>query len=109
VGGLAGGLAGLVGGNGEDERSRYLRQQAEQFYNQVPGRERYQAGPAAQANVGQFAGQQQTLADMLFALSNGQGPSLASEQLRAGADRAAANQAGMAAGAVGRGVNSGAA
>jgi hypothetical protein len=109
AGGVIGGLGGLFGGNGEDERAAQLRKQEQDYYNSVRDRAAQQLGPAAQAGPSGFAGQQQTLADMLFAMSRGEGPSLAGEQMRAGADRAAGTQGGMAAGAVGRGVNSGAA
>lgn len=109
AGGVLGGLGGLFGGNGEDPRAKALREQAQQAYGNVNSRPAFQAGPASLSGQSGFAPQQQTLADMLFAMSRGEGPSLAGEQLRAGADRAAGTQAGLAAGAAGRGVNSGAA
>lgn len=109
AGGLLGGLGGFFGGNGESDEQRRLREQAQLAYQNTNNRPAFQMGPAAQSGQSGFAPQQQTLADMLFAMSRGEGPSLAGEQLRAGADRAAGTQAGMAAGAAGRGVNSGAA
>lgn len=108
-GGLLGGLGGLFGGDGEDPRSKALRDQMAQLYGQIGGRDPYQLGPMAQAGESPWAGRGSSLADMLFAQARGEGPSVAMEQARQMGDRAAGTQGSLAAGAVGRGVSPGAA
>lgn len=63
---------------------------------QVPGRQAPQAGPAALAQTSGFRANQQDLISRLEALSKGQGPSLAAEQLRQATDRNMSQQASIA-------------
>lgn len=62
----------------------------------VPGRADPQAGPAAQAQTSGFRTNQADLISRLEALSKGQGPSLAAEQLRQATDRNMKQQASIA-------------
>lgn len=63
---------------------------------QVPGRAAPQAGPAQVAQTSGFRDNQQELISRLEALSKGQGPSLAAEQLRQATDRNMKQQASIA-------------
>ena len=60
------------------------------------GRTAPQAGPAAMGQTSDFRGNQQDLISRLEALSKGQGPSLAAEQLRQATDRNMGQQASIA-------------
>lgn len=62
----------------------------------TPGRADPQAGPAAQAQTSGFRANQQDLISRLEALSRGQGPSLAAEQLRQATDRNMKQQSSIA-------------
>lgn len=62
----------------------------------TPGRTAPQAGPAAQAQTSGFRQNQADLISRLEALSKGQGPSLAAEQLRQATDRNMSQQASIA-------------
>lgn len=62
----------------------------------TPGRADPQAGPAAQAQTSGFRDNQAELISRLEALSKGQGPSLAAEQLRQATDRNMRQQASIA-------------
>lgn len=62
----------------------------------TPGRAAPQAGPAAVAQTSGFRDNQQELITRLEALSKGQGPSLAAEQLRQATDRNMKQQASIA-------------
>lgn len=64
----------------------------------VPGRQTPQAGPASVAQTSGFRQNQQDLIGRLEALSKGQGPSLAAEQLRQATDRNMKQQASIAQG-----------
>lgn len=89
--------------SGDDGNS----QQTQDMINQYRARygQDLNMGPAAQADYSNFRGQQQGLANRLEAQSMGQGPSLATEQLKAGLDRNMAQQASIA--ASGRGGQAG--
>lgn len=62
----------------------------------VPGRTAPQAGPAQTAQTSGFRNNQADLINRLEALSKGQGPSLASEQLRQATERNMSQQASIA-------------
>ena len=62
----------------------------------VPGRTAPQAGAAQQAQTSGFRTNQQDLINRLEALSKGQGPSLAAEQLRQATERNMSQQASIA-------------
>ena len=61
-----------------------------------PGRAAPQAGPAANAQTSGFRSNQEDLINRLDALSRGQGPSLAAEQLRQATDRNMKQQSSIA-------------
>jgi hypothetical protein len=65
-------------------------------FQQTPGRAAPQAGPAQLAQTSGFRDNQQELISRLEALSKGQGPSLAAEQLRQATDRNMKQQASIA-------------
>lgn len=66
------------------------------YYETVAPRQAPQAGPAQLAQTSGFRSNQQDLINRLDALSKGQGPSLAAEQLRQATDRNMAQQASIA-------------
>lgn len=86
LGGVGGGLAGLFGGGPSREQQLYR-----EYFDRVKDR-----GPAAQAGLSSFRGNQQDLIGRLEALSRGQGPSLATAQMKAAFDRGAGQQLGAA-------------
>jgi hypothetical protein len=100
IGGLAGGALGGLGGLFQDKESedeKRNKQMLMDYYRQVQGRAPIQLG---QQQYGQTSNgvrnQQQTLADQLSALSRGEGPSLAEQQLRSATDRNVSQQASFA-------------
>lgn len=100
IGGITG---GLFGGGGDDGRklTKEDRMRALAFYEQLGQGQAAQAGPASLAEQSAFRSNQRDLVGRLEALSRGEGPSLAQEQLRAATDRASNQQYAMAAGARG--------
>lgn len=105
IGGAAGGLLGGYGGG--DENDKY-QQMMEAFASQAAGR-RAPQGSAVGAGYSQLRGNRAALIAQLEAQARGQGPSAAAIQMRDAMDRAAGAQASAAAGAGGRGINTGAA
>jgi hypothetical protein len=105
IGGGLGFLGGLFGGDPTSEYRKRLMQLEQEFANQNAP----QAGAASQAQNSQFRGNQAALISQLEAISRGRGPSLATQQMQQSTQRLAGNQAALASGAAGRGVNSGAA
>ena len=105
IGGGLGLLGGLFGGGGGDEYRNRLAAMEQEFAN----RHAPQVGQAGQAGMSDFRGNQAALIAQLEALSRGQGPSLAANQMREAMDRSVGAQASLAAGAAGRGVGQGAA
>jgi hypothetical protein len=104
VGGVAGGLGGYYGSQGTDPYQEQLKQLAAGYGSRT--------APQMAASQGQLSGfrtNQAGLIAQLEAMARGQGPSAATMQMREAMDRAAGAQASAAAGAGGRGVNSGAA
>lgn len=91
-GGVVGGIAGLLGGNAQDSN----RKQMEQYYNEVRNRAAPQVGQSATGNYSDFRSNQQNLISHLEAMSQGRGPSLASEQFKASTDRNIAQQQALA-------------
>lgn len=90
---IAGGaISNWINGNPADAQKR----QMEEYMRQVQNRGAPQAGQAQQSAMSGFRSNQQDLISRLEAMSKGQGPSLAMEQLRAATDRNNAVQAGMA-------------
>lgn len=104
IGGGLGLLTGLLGDPQEEYRNQ-LKQLAQGYGN----RQAPQLGYASQSDYSGFRQNQAGLIAQLEAMSRGQGPSAAAIQMREAMDRAAASQASAAAGAGGRGINSGAA
>ncbi len=107
VGGVLGGLGGMFGGS-DDPNEKY-RKQLEQLAQGYGSRTAPQLGQANQSGYSGFRSNQAGLIAQLEAMARGQGPSAAAIQMREAMDRAAGAQASAAAGAGGRGVNSGAA
>ncbi len=96
IGGVGGGiLGGRFGGEEGSKGSteeQANRQMMLDYYNSVRARQAPQMGPAAQGSLSSFRGNQSDLVTRLEAMSKGQGPSLAAQQLRAAQDRNAAQQ-----------------
>lgn len=88
LGGVAGGIAGLFGGNNRDAD----RKSMENYYNEIRNRGVPQAGQAATADYSGFRDNQRNLVSHLEAMSQGRGPSLATEQFKASTDRNIAQQ-----------------
>lgn len=91
AGGAAGGILSLFGNDDDALKSRL-----DDYYKQIQNRQAPQMGPAAQSGFSDFRGNQTDLVKRLEALSKGQGPSLAMEQLKASTDRNMAQQASIA-------------
>lgn len=96
VGGVIGGIGGLLGNSGPSEDEQRNRQMMMDYYNKVQGREAPQMGPAAQSATSSFRQNQQNLIGHLEGMSNGQGPSLAAQQLKAATDRNMSGQQAFA-------------
>ena len=94
VGGGLGLLAGLGGGDSDEEKR--LKQQQEWYLKQIGQRELEGMGPASQSGYSDFRGNQSALVSRLEAMANGQGPSLAREQFKMATDRNNAQQQAMA-------------
>lgn len=105
AGGVVGGLLGGLGGNPSDQYRRQLEMLAKGYGSRTAP----QVGAASQASYSGFRQNQAGLIAQLEAMARGEGPSAAAIQMREAMDRAAGTQASAAAGAGGRGVNSGAA
>jgi hypothetical protein len=91
-GGLLGGAAGAFGSNGSQQMNGQYDQYMKQFGNQQAP----QMGPAAQSGNSGFRDNQRSLVTRLEAMANGQGPSLAAEQLKSATDRGMSQQASIA-------------
>jgi hypothetical protein len=91
-GGLLGGAAGAFGSNGSQQMNKQYDQYMKQFGNQQAP----QMGPAAQSSNSGFRDNQRSLVTRLEAMANGQGPSLAAEQLKSATDRGMSQQASIA-------------
>lgn len=85
-----GGLASYFGGNPAEEN----RKRMEEYYKQLGAAP--QSGPAFQADYSGFRGNQSNLINQLEAMSQGRGPSLATEQLKAATDRNVSQQQALA-------------
>ncbi len=100
VGAVGGGLIGLLGGglsgNGETDDEKKRRQMLMDYYRSIQGRQAPQMGAASLGQLSDVRGRQLSLADQLDAISRGQGPSLAEQQLRSATDRNVAQQASFA-------------
>lgn len=106
IGGVAGGLIGGI--SGMNQGGSY-EDQLKALYERYANMPTPQAGPASQGSISAYRRNQAALVSQLEAMSRGEGPSAAQMQMREAMDRAAGAQASAAAGAGGRGVNSGAA
>ena len=83
--------------NNETDNEQKTRQMLMDYYNNVQGRQPLQLGATQYGQTSQgIRGQQQSLADQLKAISTGQGPSVAEQQLRQATDRNVAQQASFA-------------
>ncbi|HEY6021368.1 MAG TPA: hypothetical protein VIY48_16130, partial [Candidatus Paceibacterota bacterium] len=80
IGGGIGLLGTMFGGDPNDQQQQAIQAYLQQYGN----RQAPQMGAASQSDYSNFRGQQQGLANRLEAQSMGQGPSLATEQLKAG-------------------------
>lgn len=94
VGGGLGGLAGLFGGNPQEEN----QQRWSSFYDSIGGKGPAQLGPAHQADYSAFRDNQSNLINRLEAMSRGEGPSVSREMLKEATDRNARQQQSMAQG-----------
>lgn len=91
-----GGMQGVGGFGGFMGRGMAMSNGQNQSY--TPGRADPQAGPAQTAATSDFRTNQQDLISRLEAMSKGQGPSLAAEQLRQATDRNMKQQSSIAQG-----------
>ena len=98
IGGGLGLLGGFLGGGGESGPQSALRGQLGDLASMYGSRGR---GPVERASASDFRGNQQGLVAQLEAMSRGEGPSLAEQQLRSATDRNVREQQAMAAGASG--------
>jgi hypothetical protein len=73
-----------------------VNKRIEEYYKNIQGRAAPQAGPASVADYSSFRQNQTDLLGRLDALSRGQGPSLAREQMRQATDRNMSQQASIA-------------
>lgn len=97
LGGIQKGISGGWGYQpGYNPMFDVLRGRTPQQKQYTPGRAAPQAGAAALAQTSGFRSNQQELVSRLEALSKGQGPSLAAEQLRQATDRNMSQQASIA-------------
>ena len=92
--GFAGGLFGGDGGPSDEEKQQMRMMQ--NYWGELQNRQAPQMGPAAQAGYSGFRQNQSDLISRLEAMSQGKGPSLAMEQMKAGMDRSQSAQASMA-------------
>jgi hypothetical protein len=105
IGGVLGGLGGLFGA--DDDKKRF-QEMLEKMAGSFQGRVAPQ-GSAQVAGASPLTANRAGLISQLEAQARGEGPSAAQIQMREAMDRAAGAQASAAAGAGGRGINSGAA
>lgn len=105
IGAAVGGIAGYLGGGGDDEHQAMLKRLAAGYQNRVAP-QRGAANLAAQSGL---VGNRASLISQLEAQSRGEGPSAARLQMQQAADQTTQMLASQAAGAGGRGVNAGAA
>lgn len=99
-GGLLGGLGSYFGGQGPAPGAQDL-EKLRAFYDQMSQQGGVQLPPAAQAGQSGFRDNQANLISQLEALSQGRGPSLASQMLQQQTNQATENQYAQAAGARG--------
>lgn len=103
IGGAVGGAIGLFSGGGGAKYDQELRNRLMQLEKE------YGTPQTATANYSDFRRNQAALVAQQESMARGEGPSAAALQMREAMDRAVASQGSLAAGAVGRGVNAGAA
>lgn len=92
-GGIVGGLAGYFGGNQDDAQNK---KRMEDYYSETRTRGAPSVGHTATGNYSDFRNNQSNLIEHLEAMSQGRGPSLATEQFKATNDRNVAQQQAMA-------------
>lgn len=96
IGGVAGGAIGYFSG-GESGEEKKSRQMLEDYYRRVQGRQPIQMDPTQYGATSQDVRARQIgLTDQLQSISNGTGPSLATEQLKQATDRNSAQQMSFA-------------
>jgi hypothetical protein len=105
LGGLTGFFTGAFGGG--DSYADQLERMEEEWRQR--GGFDQALGEAERGQYSDFRSNQAALIAQLEALSRGQGPSLAAQQMREAIDRSTGAQASMAAGAAGSGIGAGAA
>lgn len=88
----AGLASNIINGNPMDDVNKRIQE----YMRQVQGRQAPQIGAAAQSGESGFRSDQRELVGRLDALSRGQGPSLAREQMRDATSRNMATQASIA-------------
>jgi hypothetical protein len=100
VGAAIGGGVGLLSGffgNKENQDEQNARKMLMDYYRSVQGRGGVQLGATQQGQTsGDIRNRQLSLADQLAAISRGEGPSLAEQQLRSATDRNQAQQLSFA-------------
>jgi hypothetical protein len=94
-GGALGLLSGFFGKKESDDEQK-SRQMLMDYYRNIQGRQPIQLGPTTFGQQSDVRARQISLADQLDAISRGQGPSLAEQQLRSATDRNVAQQASFA-------------
>jgi hypothetical protein len=89
------GVSSFISGGptGEQKDNRKMLQD---YYTQVQGRQMPTLGPTSYGSVSNFRNNQSDLISRLEAMSKGEGPSLAGEQLKAATDRNIRSQAAFA-------------
>lgn len=90
IGGIGGGLLGMFGGGDPNQQAM------EEWRKTLMNRQAPQSAAASQSAQSGFRDSQQGLIRRLEALSRGEGPSLAAEQLKAATDRNMAGQQSIA-------------
>lgn len=104
IGAIGGGLLGLFGSSGGQKYDEVLRSRLLQLEKEYGAQ-----GPGKTADFSEFRRNQAALIAQQEAMARGEGPSAAAIQMREAMDRATAAQSSLAAGAIGHGVNAGAA
>lgn len=106
IGAIGGGLLGAFGGPDDADRQRDRLAQYEQ---DLRNRQIREMGPANLAGPSGYEANRASMIRYLNSIARGNGPSLATNQMREAMDRSTGAQAGLAAGAAGRGMSAGAA
>lgn len=96
IGGLIGGGMGMFGSSGPSAEEKRHQKMLMDFYGQVGQRNAPQNNQVALGDWSSFRQNQSDMISRLEAMSQGKGPSLAAEQMKAGMNRNQSAQASMA-------------